>query len=185
MLLNNKEMWILEEFAQDYSKKIYGREIAKKLKMNQKTASNILTKLEKENILKFSQEGRNKYYFLNKFNTNIKDILKIIEINKKINFIKKYGKIKGLFEALEKRCDGILIIFGSYAKGTNTEKSDIDIFVMGEIEEIRDLENLYNIEINLIKSSRNKFDKNENIIKEIIENHIILKGIGEFIELTW
>ena len=86
---------------------------------------------------------------------------------------------------MEKRCDGILIIFGSYAKGTNTEKSDIDIFVMGEIEEIRDLENLYNIEINLIKSSRNKFDKNENIIKEIIENHIILKGIGEFIELTW
>src|SRR3972149_8305236 len=107
MLFNNKELSVLEEFAQDYSRKIYGREIAKKLKMNQKTASNILVKLEKEDILKFSQEGRNKYYFLNKFNPNIKDILKIIELNKKIKFTKKNNKMKGLFEALEKRYKGI------------------------------------------------------------------------------
>lgn len=185
MLFNNKELSILEEFTQDYSKKVYGREIAKKLKMNQKTVSNILIKLEKENTLKFTQEGKNKYYFLNRFNPNIKDILKIIELSKKIKFTKENKKLKELFEALENRCDGIMVIFGSYAKGTNTEKSDIDIFIIGKIKKTEDLERLYNIEINLIKTSKDKFDKNENIIKEIIKSHIILKGVEEFIEIIW
>ena len=41
MLLNDKEFKILNEFSSDYSKRIYGRKIAEKLGMNQKTVSNI------------------------------------------------------------------------------------------------------------------------------------------------
>ena len=33
--------------------------------MNQKTIANTLNSLEKQNIVKFSTEGRNKYYILN------------------------------------------------------------------------------------------------------------------------
>jgi DNA-binding MarR family transcriptional regulator len=46
MILNNKELRILTEFTSDYNSKHYGRAIASKLKMNQKTVSNILNKLE-------------------------------------------------------------------------------------------------------------------------------------------
>jgi len=185
MLLNKNSLDILEGFSNDYNKRIYGTNIAKKLKMNQKTVSNILNKLEKQDILKFSCEGKNKYYFLNKFNSNIKEVIKLIEIEKKIKFVNKNNKFKELFNKLEEKAKGILIVFGSYSTYTNTKKSDLDLFVAGKISEVDDLEELYNIKINVIKSNKQKFNKEEHIIQEIIKNHIILKGVEEFIDLIW
>ena len=48
MILNNYSR-ILGLFTSNYSKQVYGWQIAKELKMNQKTVSNILKKMEKEN----------------------------------------------------------------------------------------------------------------------------------------
>lgn len=185
MILNNKTLEILESFVDDYNKWIYGRDIAKKLNMNQKTVSNILNKLEKDNILKFSFEGKNKYYYFNKFNPSIKEIIKLIEINRKIKFIEKHKKIKNLFDKLEERTKNVLIVFGSYADFSSNKYSDLDILVLGKIKEIKDLEQLYNIKINVIKINKQKFNKNDILIKEIIRNHIILKGSEEFIDLIW
>ncbi len=185
MLLNKKELKILEEFSSDYTKKIYGRGISKRLNMNQKTVSNILNRLEKENILKFSIEGKNKYYFLNRFNPSIMELLKIIEINRKMSFLEKYKKFSGLFKEIENRTSGLCILFGSYSKGTSHEKSDFDIFIIGKISSLDDLEDTYNIKINIVKSDKNKFNKEETFIKEVIKNHIILKGSDEFIDLIW
>ena len=185
MLLNKNKLKILREFSTDYTKRIYGRNIAKKLRMNQKTISNILNKLEKEHILKFTQEGKNKYYYLNEFYPYIKEIIQLIETQRKINFLEKYKKLKEFFLKLEKMAEEILIIFGSYANLSANEKSDLDVFVIGGIRDIEDLEELYNVKINIVKSNKNKFDKKEHIIKEIIKNHIILKGVEGFVELIW
>jgi len=65
MILNINKIKILKEFSSGYHKRIYGRDIAKKLKMNQKTVSNVLNRLEKEHILEYKKEGKNKYYYLN------------------------------------------------------------------------------------------------------------------------
>ena len=185
MILNKNLIKILEVFSEDYNKRIYGRDVAKKLKMNQKTVSNILNKLEKENILKFSIEGKNKYYYLNKFNSNIKEIVKLIEIQRKIEFLDRYKKFRELFDKINERAKGTLIIFGSYASFSANEKSDLDISIIGKIEDIRDLERLYNIKINIIDISKKDFNKEDTIIKEIIKKHIILKGEEEFIRLIW
>ena len=185
MLFNNKTLAILSEFCSDYNKRIYGRQIAKKLKMNQKTVSNILNSLEKQHILKYATEGKNKYYFLNQLNLEIQDILKIIEITRKNIFLKKYPKLRNLFKELENRGNGILIVFGSYANNTSTKDSDLDIFTTGQKIKTQDLEEKYNLEINIITSTKHKFNKQEVFIKEVIKNHIILKGVEEFIDLTW
>jgi len=185
MVLNSGAMGILSEFSSDYNKKIYGREIARKLKMNQKTASNTLNRLEKAHILKFSTEGKNKYYFLNKFNPQIKEIIKLVEIDRKLRFLEKYKKIQELFDKLEKKTEGVLIVFGSYANFSANDKSDLDIFVLGKISDVGDLEEIYKIKINVVKSSKEKFDKNDNFVKEIIKNHIILKGVEDFVKLIW
>ena len=185
MLLNNKTLIILEEFCLDRDRKIYGRQIANKFKMNQKTVSNILNKLEKEGILKYSTEGKNKYYFLNKLNPGIKDTLRMLEIARKNKFIQKYSKLSDLFYVLEKRAEGIVVIFGSYANSTSNKDSDLDIFIIGKIKDVGDLENLYNIKINIIKSSKEKFNKEDVFIKEITKNHILLKGVENFTDLIW
>lgn len=185
MILNDKNLSILKEFCLDYDKKIYGRQIAGKLKMNQKTVSNILNRLEKEGILKYLTEGKNKYYFLNMLNPQIKDIIKMLEIARKNKFIQKYSKLKELFYALEKRAKGILVIFGSYANFTSNKDSDLDVFIIGSLREVEDLENLYKIKINIVKSSKEKINKQNVFMKEIIKNHIIIKGVEEFVELIW
>src|SRR3990167_9530345 len=156
MLLNRNQLIVLSEFSQDYSKRVYGRDIAKKHKLNQKTVSNIL--------LKFENQGKNKYYFLNRFNPNISEIIKLIEINKKITFLNKHKRFIELFKELEKRTNGTLIIFGSYAKGSEHEDSDLDLFALGNIQEVKDLEKMYNLKVNILKSK--KIDKEETIFKE-------------------
>ena len=94
MLLDKNTLKIMAEFCLDYNKRVYGRNLSHKLKMNQKTAANILNKLEKEGTLKYMTEGKNKYYFLNKLNPQIQDIIKIIEIERKNEFIKHYKKFR-------------------------------------------------------------------------------------------
>jgi len=185
MLLNENALKILSEFCSDSAKRIYGWHIAKKLKMNQKTVSNTLNALEKENILKYNTEGKNKYYFLNKLNSQISDILKIVEFGRKNLFLEKYIKIKELFLEMEKRTKGMLIIFGSYANFTSNEKSDLDVFVIGSIDEVEDLEDKYDLKINIVKSTKEKFNKLDIFIKEVLKNHILLRGVEDFIELTW
>lgn len=185
MLLNTNALKIMGEFSSDYSKRIYGGEIAKKLKMNQKTVSNILNSLEHENILKYTTEGKNKYYFLNKSNPQMPDLLKIIEFGRKSLFFEKYSKLKELFLELEKRTKGIIAIFGSYAKFSSNEQSDLDVFVIGSINEVEDLEEKYGIKINVVRSTNEKFNKSDIFIKEVLKSHIILKGVEEYIELTW
>ncbi|MEK6862224.1 MAG: nucleotidyltransferase domain-containing protein [Nanoarchaeota archaeon] len=185
MILNNKELKILTEFTSDYNSKRYGRAIAAELKMNQKTVSNILNMLERQNIIKFKREGKNKYYFLNKLNPSTKEMIKLVEINKRIVLFEKYKKLNSLFLEIEKRTNGIIIIFGSYANSTKNERSDLDVFIIGNISDIDDLETLYNIKINVVKSTKDKFKSNDLFLKEIMNNHILLKGVEEFIDLTW
>lgn len=185
MLFNKNKLKVLSEFSKDYSGKIYGRDIAKRLRMNQKTVSNALNDLEKENVLKFTYEGKNKYYYLNEFYPHIKEIIQLIEIQRKINFLEKYGKLKDLFLKLGKQTEGMIIIFGSYANFTANESSDLDVFTTRDIRNLEDLESRYNIKINVIISNQKKFDKKKYIIKEIIKNHVILKGVEGFVDLIW
>ena len=184
MLLNEKELKILNVFSSNYSKMVYGRDVAKNLGFNQKSVSNILKGLEGKNVLKYRVEGRNKYYFLNRMNGGIKEIVKLIEINKKILFLKD-SKIVELLIKLERKTDGVLIVFGSYASGRNKKSSDLDLFVVGNIADVGDLREIYGIDINVVRTTFGKFDKGDVIIKEVMGNHVVLKGVEEFVNLIW
>ena len=77
MLLDKNKYIVLKEFAHE-EKGLYGSMIAKKNTLNQKTVSNVLSFLEKENILNFKTEGKNKIYSLNKKISGNKEILEMI-----------------------------------------------------------------------------------------------------------
>ena len=166
----------IEEFVKTYNSliptiKIYGYdEINKMLDNNRDVATSyasfilsgdILQSLYESIHIKDNQDKNILYRFLNK------------------------DFDEDLFSKLEERTEGILIIFGSYASFGANEKSDLDVLSIGKIKNVEDLEDIYNIKINIIKINENKFDKNEHIVKEIIKNHIILKGTENFIYLIW
>ena len=69
------------------------------------------------------------------------------------------------------------ILFGSYAKGIAKKDSDIDIYIETENRKIKE-------ELSIIDSKLSikigKFDTSSLLIREIVKNHVILKGIEEY-----
>ena len=127
-MLLKKQLLIFEEFLRDLSLQLTGSYIAKKKKLNQKTVSNYLNKLESEQILKSKTEGKNKLYSLNLKNREITtNFIIAAEHLRTINFYKNNLLIKEIVEKIKPKIKGITIIFGSYAKNTqkNGEKFDM------------------------------------------------------------
>ena len=64
-------------------------------------------------------------------------------------------------------------LFGSYSKGNETKKSDVDIYIeisdLNLKKEYSKLDSKFSIKIG-------KWDKNNLLIKEIISNCILIKG---------
>lgn len=173
-----KEIIIVDELMRNQG--ITGSFIAKKHNLNQKTVSNYLNSLEKEQILKSKIQGKNKlYYFIDDINT--KNFLMSIELNKTINFYKKHVLVKEVISKL--KIKGIAIIFGSYAKGIEKKKSDLDLFVIGKCDEkeIHKIGDMYKLEINLKIYPKFELDI---LTKEVVKNHIIIKGVEEWIKLV-
>ena len=90
-----------------------------------------------------------------------------------------------------------IVLFGSLAKGTDSKKSDIDLFILvpskKKYDEIIDMECValsrsFGAEINPMVSEPTNLltmlkDKEHNVAKEILNNKIILFGAEKFWEL--
>ena len=81
---------------------------------------------------------------------------------------------------------GIVVVFGSYAKGTQKEDSDLDLFIVGKYneKEMRNTGKIYGIDINIKSYPLPLFEKeiyNDILLKEIRENHILIKDREGFV----
>jgi predicted nucleotidyltransferase len=157
------------------------REIAKLLNTNHMTVQRKIKQLEKEHIVDFEENGRNKTYFLKK-NLEAKTMMKIVENKKQIEIIKKHPRIRTIIEQIQKEKIDLAIIFGSYAKNNENENSDIDIYIKTKNKNIKDKIEKIDTKINV---KIGEFDKNNLLIKEIIKNHVIIKGIEKYYELIY
>ena len=126
-MIHNKYLWILKQFTGDYTREIYGRSLVSKVPLSQKAIALALGELESDGILRYKLQGNIKYFKLNLTNPNIKDVMLSVEIAKKLEFFKKHRKLAHIFKS-DTRVVGI---FGSYANGTETKTSDIDLFIVG------------------------------------------------------
>lgn len=186
-MLHNKYFEIMHHFLKGYNKEIYGRELIKKVTISQKNIAITLDELEREAILTSTKKGNVKYYSLNKLNPIIKQYLLLFETEKTIEFLKKHPKISAIFERINSS-DSIIIVFGSYAKGTEKGDSDLDFFIIGEVneQEIKKIGMSFNMKISIKKGNKKDFIhllKEKNLlINEILENHLILCGFEEFID---
>jgi len=188
MILNIQNLKIIECFLANYNSSFTASTIASKYGFNQKSVSNFLNSLETENFLISKFEGRNRLFSLNLYNSSIIHFLSLIEHYKVTTFYKKNPLVKEISLKILEVSDGIVIIFGSYAKERHKPDSDLDIFIIGKYDEdkVNKISEMYKKDINIKNYPFNIFKKalktHDPLIEEVIKNHIILKGVQEFVE---
>ncbi len=185
--LSENQLRILDLFTRGFDKEHYVREVGVLLKIGPRTAQLNLENLEKLGVLESVTKGKIKNYKLRN-NSIAKEYLKLTEIFKNIRFLEKDDKIREIIIKISPFVKGIGILFGSFAKGTQKDDSDLDVFVIGEYnrKEIDKISELYNIKISVKNYSKELFLKESDfLIKEILNNHIVFQNVEEFINITY
>lgn len=182
----NKELEIIALYRSNYKAQFYLRQISKLSKLPLKTAQNVLANLEKSRILKSRIEGKNKYFSLNLDNIQTKSYLLQAEIYKTDVFLETYPHFKTFLKSVNINVP--IIIFGSFAKLSANKDSDVDLLIISEKEQKLPFHLLpYKVhQVNLSEKSFSKaLKQQENLIKEIEENHIILNNHSFYINMMW
>lgn len=190
-MLTKTDIRVLELFASRIVDSFTIREVSRLICKDLKIVHTSVRKLIGERfILKGKHDGLRLDY-----RNNVR-ALAYIEGIRAEDFLRGNALVKdGLGRILEKSETKlfILLVFGSYASGTHTRKSDIDILaVLPEYDE--DFERMLgaslstiNCHINLIgeDSFREMLDRREemNIINETLNNHVLLYGAEAYYSL--
>ncbi len=187
---NITQKWVdlLIPFSSSYSAYLSATEISKKTGIPQQTASRGLNELAKSNLLNYRTEGKNKMFYLDLEKQSSKNILNIIENHKALKFLLENRDVSVIINEIVLRCKS-LILFGSYAKETQSKDSDLDIAIIGSKKGIDDIKRRQSIEINEHKISYSELGmllKKENPLAiEIAENHIFFGNISELVDTLW
>ncbi|MEK6878509.1 MAG: nucleotidyltransferase domain-containing protein, partial [Nanoarchaeota archaeon] len=127
----------------------------------------------------YKNEGKNKIFFI-KNNLKAKNYIYSAEIHKLNKLLKKHPELSIIFEDIKKTfTKGLIILFGSYAKGNSKQDSDIDIYLETNNNKIKEKIKEINSRLSL---KIGKFDTKSLLVKEIIKNHMIIRGLEEFYE---
>ena len=155
------------------------REIAKKLKESHSTVSRKLLNLKKENAVDYRKEGKNKIFFLKK-NIISRNYVLQAELHKLAKILMHNPELGVIFEDILKKTDErLIILFGSYAKGLAKKNSDIDIYVDTESTNVKKVIEGIHSKINVKIGA---FDIKSALIREIVKDHAIIRGIEIFYE---
>jgi len=171
---------LLKLFITNPDRNFYGREISKLTSESPNGVRRELANLEKAGLVKSRSEGNLKYYSLVQSFPFYPELKKII-----------YATI-GLGDYLvEKFKDPhqieLAFIYGSVARNEETSRSDIDLFVVGEIDEAElhslvsqveaDIKRSINYVLMSGKEFQRRLNEGETFVKRIMsEEKIILRG---------
>lgn len=161
----------LKPFFEAPHNRFHLRELAKLLNLSPSTVDKKLENFLKLRILKVKQEKIYKMYSAEPENPLFKqykisyNILKLIK--------------SGLLDFLnDKFLHPTIIVFGSYAKGEDIKKSDIDLFILSEIKKeinLNQYEKFLDRRIQLFLMNKKEFERAKQKTPELINN--ILNGI--------
>ena len=157
------------------------------MKLNIPYASFYRTIQEIKDLIIITSVGKAKTIQLNKSNPVITAYLTISSDEEKKEFLSKQPLIKKIAEELQTK--EIVVLFGSYAKALQNEKSDIDIIIINNNGKkslsFSKYELLFKKKINPVYVTKKEFqsmlqDQQENIGKQVVKDHIILNNPQSF-----
>lgn len=168
------------------------REISKGIKSDYRITYTATQRLLNKNILLSKNVGKSVLCNLNLSYYGIE--IYEAEDERRENLLKNKN-IRQLYKEIMAKIENTLfvfLIFGSYAKNKQTKSSDIDImFISNEKnfeEDISDIISLLPLKVHLLVFTEKEFirmkdSKELNVVKEAVENNIILYGIENYYRL--
>lgn len=192
-IINQTTLELLALFRSDYRKSYYLREAAREIDVDMKAVQHQLKRLEAMNIVSSAERGKIKEYRLNLTNSVTRFFMTMAETFYTITFLAENFLVKKLFGQIEGRAEGSLVLFGSLAKGQATRDSDVDLFIISDrktdTDPFKEAEDLRGRRISTRVASAKQFLKglqeDDPLMKEVVSNHVILKGVDEFCEIMW
>ncbi len=145
-----------------------------------------------KDLLVIEEVGKSKIIALNKKNKVVKSHLVISSDEERKEYLREHPIISKIYHELDS--EDIVVLFGSYAKKTQTERSDIDLLIINKDGKksisFSKYELLYRIKINPIFITKKEFklmlkSKEENVGKQALYNHIILNNPEGFWECVF
>lgn len=181
--MDNEKLEILKLLIENQEEEFSIRQIAKKRKINYKSAYLNIQKLEKEGVIALKRQGN---ISLCAFNKNFNSSVYQVEHSRRGELLKNKN-FKVLYNRLEKvNQQFILLLFGSYAKKNQTKRSDIDLLLITKDpkpfqEEIE----LIPLNIHLTPITYDNFiimlkSKEMTVVSEALKFNIILLGIEDY-----
>jgi len=178
-MIQKKVNIVYEIILELLKRESHGRELSKKLDTSLTRVKSALKELYDLNVIYYTVSGKNHTYNIRN-NLVAKTYVMNAENYKLSKTIMKNPILEPIFkEILKITKSRLIMLFGSYAKGQEKKNRDIDIYI----------ENLSNNEISLIKNINGKisvktvkFNDKDLLIREIINNHVIIRGVEDYYE---
>jgi len=192
--MRNKDVVIISFLIERKNEEFNILNISKELKMDYKNVYSIVKRLEKESLIKLESFGQSNRV---KLVSQVHPLIFEAEYSRRKELLKNKNlavMLNDFKNALKSKCY-VLLIFGSYAKKTQTKNSDIDlmfIFPEGNEElfekEINRAARSLPLPVHYLVFSEKQFlemvnDKQPNVGKEALKNNIILYGIETYYEM--
>jgi DNA-binding MarR family transcriptional regulator len=213
--LNQTTLSILALYRSDYLHSFYSRDIAPDLDVAHTTAAAQLKRLEEANILHSKKKGNLKEYSLNLQNQLTKYYLILAETYTTLTFLDRNFLVKRVLEeltgfarpteAIDCLLPGVVILFGSFASGSEGPSSDVDLLTISDsygnvpaksaefglpVEgALRNIELIIGREINVKSMTPRQFKSGltqaSPFERQVVANHIVLQNIDNFCDLLW
>ena len=192
--MRNKDVVIIRFLIERKDEELNILKLSKELRMDYKNVYSIVKRLEKESLVKLESFGQSNRV---KLISQVHPIIFEAEYNRRKELLKDKNLVVMLNDfknALKSKCY-ILLIFGSYAKKTQTKNSDIDLMFIvpdGKEEqfekEVHRIAILLPLQIHYLVFSEKQFldmvnAKESNVVQEALKNNIILYNIEAFYEM--
>lgn len=161
---------ILKLFFKDVEKEYYFREISKILNKEPSYYQKYLDRLVEDRILLDNRRGNMRFFRLNKEHPLYEEIKSIVS--------KTVGLENELKEMVDKLC-GVecAFIFGSIAKGKENSNSDVDLMLIGDVDQNIFTPLLSSVESKISREINYHIYSREEIIKKIKERDGFISNI--------
>ena len=170
---------VIDYFIKEPEREFHVRQLAKLTKKSPTTISKYLTKLKKQSLLVSSKKYRHLLYKANSEGFEFKDLKRYYNVQK----LRKSGLLDFLLDEFNN--PEVIVLFGSYGKGEDSMKSDIDILIVTPIRKAVKLEKFEKVlehTIQVFTHSRTEIEQMKASNKELLNSMvdgIILAGHWE------